>query len=153
MGSVREHRHGLDLSQDAAIVLALARTAICFARSRTEEAERWLRVLRMHGRVGGALQALGVGEEPLEPPTDSRDAERRPLNRAELEATIQRVSDRAEDFARRTGASTVGTVHVLFGVLAIYGQAFDRELYRRGASRDELFERLAGAPVMGADRN
>jgi hypothetical protein len=45
----------------------------------------------------------------------------------------------------------VGTVHVLFGVLAIYGPTFDRELYRRGASREELFERLAGAPVMSAD--
>src|SRR5688500_532681 len=56
----------LPFSQDAAIVLALAETAIPFASTREDEAERWVRVLRLHGQVGGVLQALGVGEAPLE---------------------------------------------------------------------------------------
>ncbi len=34
-------------------------------------------------------------------------------------------------------------MHILVSVLSIYGVDFDRELYRRGASRDELFGRLA----------
>src|SRR4051794_41974719 len=55
----------IGLSQDAAIVLALAETAIPFAVSREDEAERWVRLLRLHGQVGLALQALGVGEAPL----------------------------------------------------------------------------------------
>src|SRR3954471_4861952 len=55
----------MKLSQDAAIVLGLAGTAMSFAHSREDEAERWLRVLRMHGRVGEALQGLGVPEAPL----------------------------------------------------------------------------------------
>jgi hypothetical protein len=32
---------------------------------------------------------------------------------------------------------------VLFAVFEIYGKSFDRALYVRGASRDELIERLA----------
>src|SRR2546421_9949338 len=58
-------RGRMKLSQDAAIVLGLAGTAMAFAHSREDEAERWLRVLRMNGRVGEALQALGVPEAPL----------------------------------------------------------------------------------------
>ena len=55
----------MKLSQDAAIVLGLAATALDFAHGREDEAERWLRVLRMHGQVGEALQGLGVSEAPL----------------------------------------------------------------------------------------
>src|SRR5690606_24386934 len=53
------------LSQDAALVVALAGTAMPFAHSREDEAERWLRTLRLHGTVGATLQALGVGEASL----------------------------------------------------------------------------------------
>src|SRR3954462_10361996 len=63
----------IPLSQDAALVVALAGTAIPFAHSAEDEAERWLRVLRLHGQVGVALQGLGVGEAPLMTPTDGRD--------------------------------------------------------------------------------
>ena len=56
------------LSRDAAMVLGLAGTALPFARTREDEAERWLRVLRLHGGVAGALQAVGVGEAPLQRP-------------------------------------------------------------------------------------
>ena len=55
----------IPLSQDAALVVALAGTAMPFAHSAEDEAERWLRALRLHGQVGAALQALGVGESPL----------------------------------------------------------------------------------------
>lgn len=134
----------LQLSQDAAIVLALARTAMPFAGSHHEEAERWLRLLRMHGEVGMALQALGVGEAPLEPPSDDRSvaAYRNPGSRSGA-ASVQLTCERSFEFARSSLATSVGTVHVLFAVLSIYGAAFDHELYRRGASREELFERLA----------
>src|SRR4051794_32410652 len=58
-------RERMPLSQDGAIVLGLAATAVPFATSLEDEAERWLRVLRMHGQVGAVLQALGVPEGPL----------------------------------------------------------------------------------------
>ena len=51
-------RH-IPLSQDAALVVALAGTAMPFAHSAEDEAERWLRALRLHGQVGATLQALG----------------------------------------------------------------------------------------------
>jgi hypothetical protein len=55
-----------ELAPDAAMVLGIAATAMPFARTRQEEAERWLRVLRLHGDVGATLQALGVSEGALQ---------------------------------------------------------------------------------------
>src|SRR4051812_8193315 len=130
------------VSQDAAIVLALASTAIPFATSVQDEAARWLRVLRLHGQVGITLQALGVPESPLETgtagpppePTERRSRDRDPV------VEVTRLS---RELARRRGAEVTGTVDVLFALLAVYGKSFDRALYSRGTSRDELLECLA----------
>jgi hypothetical protein len=123
------------LSQDAAIVLGLAETAVPFASSFEDEAERWVRVLRMHGTVGATLQALGVGEAPLE--TTAAPAATR-LQRDVVGA----VESCARSFAWQRGRGPVTTVDVLFGVIEVYGTAFDRALYVRGATRDELLGRL-----------
>ena len=61
------------LSQDAALVTALAGTAMPFAHSTEDQVERWLRALRLHGRVGAAMQALGVGEAALIGHADAAD--------------------------------------------------------------------------------
>src|ERR1700755_3672371 len=53
------------LAPDAAMVLGIAATAIPFARTPEDEAERWLRVLRLHGEVGSVLQSLGVSEDSI----------------------------------------------------------------------------------------
>jgi hypothetical protein len=126
------------LSQDAAIVLALALTAMPFAYSEADQAERWLRILRLHGRVGAVLQAIGVPERPFETLAEpfSGDAEG-------ADAVVSAVSETAADFARRHGAKTVDTVHVLMAVLAVQGPAFDRALYARGTSREEIFDRIS----------
>jgi hypothetical protein len=130
----------LSLSQDAAIVLTLAETALPFAASHEDEAERWVRVLRMHGQVGGVLQALGVGEAPLQtiadPPMASKTS-RQGHN------VVSDVGSAAKRFATGRGAKLVGTVDVLFAVFEIYGKTFDRALYVRGTTREELIERLA----------
>jgi len=127
-------------SQDAAIVLGLAATAMDFAHGREDEAERWLRVLRMHGLVGEALQGLGVSEAPLmthaRPAPDSADVP--PAGPDPVDV----VCLRAVGMARLRGADRVGTVDVLFAVLQTYESAFDRALYIRGTSREELLERL-----------
>ena len=130
------------LSQDAAIVLALAETAIPFASSIRDEAERWVRILRMHGQVGECLQALGVGEAPLESMSQPR-AVRLLRRRAIGEDIVEIVADKAGKFAGERKADCVTTCDILFAVFEVYGPAFDRALYARGATRDELLERLA----------
>jgi len=141
------------MSQDAAVVMALARTAMPFAASYHEEAERWLRLLRMHGEVGSALQALGVGEAPLEPQSTERGAAVSRVGSRSGNGVVELIAARAFEFAAANDSGTVGTVHILFAILSVYGIAFDHELYRRGASRDELFAKLAShdAPVQAGD--
>lgn len=130
-------------SQDAAIVLALAETAIPFASSLEDEAERWVRVLRLHGQVGEALQALGVGEAPLETAVAHPRAVRILRRRPRTDDVVMTVTREAERLAGTRGAEMVATIDVLFAVLAVYGKVFDRALYIRGASREELLERLS----------
>ena len=131
------------LSQDAALVVALAGTAMPFAHSAEDEAERWLRALRLHGQVGAALQALGVGEAPLMTGADpEQDGPGTPPLGADV---LDEVTRRAGGFALTREAETVGTPDLLFAVFDIYGKLFDRVLYLRGTSREELTERLAGA--------
>jgi hypothetical protein len=120
-------------------VLALAGTAVPFAHSAEDEAERWLRALRMHGQVGAALQALGVGEGSLVTGSDPADDGQTRGFGAGVIAEITRFAGR---FAIARKAETLGTVDVLFAVLQIYDRLFDRVLYARGTSRDELFEQL-----------
>ena len=132
------------LSQDAAIVLGLAGTAMSFAHSREDEAERWLRVLRMHGRVGEVLQGLGVPEAPLM--TYARPVPSPAATRSADGDPVDAICRRAVRMANARAADRVGTLDVLFAVLATYGGAFDRALYVRGTSREELLERLVSAP-------
>jgi hypothetical protein len=129
-------------SQDAAIVLGLAGTAVPFAASLEEEAERWLRVLRLHGHVGAAMQALGIPEAPLETPAQPKHA--RLDKKRTGEDTVRVVAERAARLARNRGADRVSTLELLFAVVEVYGRAFDRALYERGSSRDELLGHLAG---------
>ena len=134
----------IPLSQDAALVVALVGTAIPFAHSEEDEAERWLRAMRLHGQVGATLQALGVGEAPLMTGGEQDQAEGHvtpPLG-AEV---LDDVTDRAAEFATARGAENVGTTDILFAVFDVYGKHFDRVLYMRGTSRDELVERLTAA--------
>jgi hypothetical protein len=133
----------IPLSQDAALVVALAGTAMPFAHSAEDEAERWLRALRLHGQVGAALQAIGVGESPLM--TSSADEADGPASPPLGPEVLDEVTRRAGEFAEARTADTVGTPDLLFAVLDVYGKLFDRVLYLRGTSRDELAERLPHA--------
>ena len=131
----------IPLSQDAALVVALAGTAIPFAHSAEDEAERWLRSLRLHGKVGCTLQALGDGEAPLM--TGAHPADE-PVGTAPYGAiVVDKVCRQAKVFAGARDARTVGTADVLFAVLSAYGKLFDRALYMRGTDREELLGKLA----------
>ena len=136
------------LSQDAAIVLGLARTAVPFAASKEDEAERWVRVMRLHGQVGQAMQALGIGEAPLESPAVPR-AVRLIHDRTDSAQVVEQVEARALELAAERRAQLVSTVDVFFALLDIYSTTFERALYARGATRVELIAELSrdGFPV------
>ena len=66
------------------------------------------------------------------------------------ENIVEIIADRARELARFRRSGVISTVDVLFGVLDVYDRSFDRALYIRGCSREELLERLAAqtpAPV------
>jgi len=139
-----------DLAPDAAMVLGIASTALPFARTPEAEAERWLRVLYMHGEVGIVLHALGVGEGPLRAPFEGADRERgAPAGAGDRDA-VALVIEQAIHIAGRRGAARVATTDLLLAVMRVYGAAFDRVLQAHGANRDEVIERLgAGEPAPG----
>ncbi len=146
------------LAPDAAIALGIASTAMPFARTADEQVERWLRVLRLHGHVGIALQAIGVSEVPLS------GAEHRPCEhhargarasdreggatgarpRAERDA-VARVTEHATRIAEDRHQQTLTTTDILLAVMHVYGQDFDRVLHEHGTDRDEVLERLHAA--------
>jgi anti-sigma B factor antagonist len=136
------------LSPDAALVLGLASTAIPFADSRAAEAERWLRVLRMHGDASRTLNALGFGESAVAAralgPADAA-AEADPRDAVGL------VAEWATRIAGERCSSTVGTIDLLAGVMAVYGGSFDRVLRAHGADPDELLERVREGYAPGRD--
>jgi hypothetical protein len=140
-GVLTQEGRQIPLSQDAALVVALAGTAMAFAHSAEDEAERWLRAMRLHGQVGAALQGLGVGESPLM--TGSEPGEEPAGSPPHGHLAVDDVQARAMTLAAARDAGTVGTVDVLFAVIELYGRLFDRALYLRGTSREELVERLA----------
>jgi hypothetical protein len=134
----------IPLSQDAALVVALAGTAIPFAHSAEDEAERWLRAMRLHGQVGAILQGLGVGEAPLMTGSEHEHSEGHGTPNMGPDV-LDDVTTRASQFAVAREAENVGTPDILFAVLDVYGKLFDRALYLRGTSREELVERLTSA--------
>jgi hypothetical protein len=124
---------------DAALVLGMASTAIPFASSREEEAERWLRILRLHGEAGAVLQSLGVSEGPLEGPGAREERESAPQD---VEDVVDRVGDAAAAAAGQRQAQCFTTVDVLDAVIDVYGNDFNQVLRAHGTDRQEVLERL-----------
>lgn len=137
------------LSADSAMVIGLVSTALPFADSAIEEAERWLRVLRLHGEAGRVLTALGLSEAPLPdaggpPPAGRREAA------AAGSDPIDAVTDHARRAAAERGAATVGTADLLRGAMALYGAEFDWTLRAHGCDPAEVLERLAASDAVNA---
>ena len=128
------------LAPDAELVLGIAATAIPFARTSDAEAERWLRVLRLHGDVGVALQGLGVSEVPLA--GANGEHEHPGHSHAGAHDAVAHVTEQATLIASRRGAAGVATADVLMAVMQVYGEDFERVLWTHGTDRDEVLERL-----------
>jgi ATP-dependent Clp protease ATP-binding subunit ClpA len=132
------------LAPDAAMVLGIAATAIPFARTPEDEAERWLRLLRLHGEVGAVLQAIGVSEDSLRIHAEHVDPTQSPPGEdPEHRDVIARVGERALRIAQERGVSGVGTTDLLMAVLEVYGSVFERALRAHGTDVEEVLERLA----------
>lgn len=141
------------LAPDAAMTLAIASTAMPFARTPEAQVERWLRVLRMNGQVGIALQALGVSEAPL--PGGEESSHRRGAHAESAAAddrdAVARVSEHAVRIAGERGAGAIATTDLLMAVMHVYGEDFDRVLRAHGTDRQEVLERLELAAVATPD--
>jgi hypothetical protein len=127
---------------DAAMVLGMAATAMPFAPSVDAEAERWLRILRLYGDAGTALQGLGVSEAPLEPIGREAEDERPAMTRLDGRGVVAAVTEHAIRAAGRRGAGTIGTSDVFVAVMQVYGADFDRVLWAHGTDSEEVLERL-----------
>jgi hypothetical protein len=137
---------GPTLAPDAAIVLGIASTAMPFARTPEDEVERWLRLLRLHGQTGTALQALGVSEGPLPEADHSPAGGGEPGNPAGGgRDAVARVTEQAIRVAGERGARSLTTTDVLIAVIHVYGDEFDRALRAHGTDRDEVLERLGSS--------
>jgi anti-sigma B factor antagonist len=142
----------LSLSADAALVVGLASTAIPFADSRAEEAERWLRMLRLQGDAGHALSGLGFGETPLVEIASDDDEPSERAHEDEPRDAVSCVTELAARAAAEHGAPTIGTAELLLGVIAAYGADFDRVLRAHGVEPAELAEQLRGAVASATHR-
>jgi hypothetical protein len=133
------------------MVLGIASTAMPFARTREDEAERWLRLLRLHGEVGIALQSLGVSEMAL-PQTEGASEDSPAADPAETAGpdAVRAVTEQTVRIAGERGANGVGTTDVLMAVMHVYGEDFDRVLLAHGTDRDEVLDRIASAAATPA---
>jgi hypothetical protein len=136
----------VELGSEAAIALGIASTAMGFALTPQESAEQWLRILRLHGKAGVALQALGVAEGRLKT-TPAGPPQTEPLDQETGEQMLRQVTDAA--FATAAGREDpvhrpahITTTDLLLAVMDVYGEHFDKALEAHGAQRDELLERL-----------
>jgi hypothetical protein len=132
------------VAPDAAMVLGIASTAIPFALSADEEAERWLRVLRLHGDVGVALQALGVSEDSLVS-SDPLNGDEPQGQESPQRDAVKHIAEQAVAIAAARHSPGVATTDVLVAVMKVYGAHFDRVLRTHGTDRDEVLERLGVA--------
>jgi anti-sigma B factor antagonist len=133
------------LSADAALMLGIASTAMPFAQSTEDQAERWLRALRTHGEAGGLLASLGVSEAPLGELEDETPDEPATPGDADAVAT---VTESASRIAASRTAAKLGTIDVLLAVIEVYGTTFYRVLSAHGVDPAELAARIApGEPA------
>jgi anti-anti-sigma factor len=136
------------LTADAALMLGIASTAMPFAQSAEDQAERWLRTLRNHGESGAILASLGLSETALEDP--ERDGDDAPAERGDPDA-VGTVTNEAGRIAAERGAPKLGTLDVLMAVTSVYGPIFYRALAAHGVDPAELTARLAGAEAATAE--
>jgi anti-sigma B factor antagonist len=129
------------LTADAALMLGIASTAMPFAQSSEEQAERWLRALRNHGESGAILASLGLSEGALE--ELGAEPENQAATRGDPDA-VATVTGQAGRIALERGAPKIATTDVMLAVTRVYGPTFYRALAAHGVDPAELTVRMSG---------
>ena len=125
------------LTSRAAIIAAVASTAIPFARTRTEQASRWLRILRGDSDAAIALMSL-VGSDH---PQLESDRGSRPL------LSPDTIVEQAARFAEPRGAAA-GGLDILAAVLQAYRDELQPALEPDLAAYDAFIEQLSSASAV-----
>ena len=136
------------LTADAALMLGIASTAMPFAQSAEDQAERWLSALRNHGESGAILASLGLSEAVLEPADEDHGEEGFAPGDPDAVAT---VTSAASQIASDRGAAKLGTTEVLQAVINVYGATFYRVLSAHGVDPAELKARMAASEPAQAE--
>jgi anti-sigma B factor antagonist len=133
------------LTPDAAIVLGIAASAMPFARSSAEQAERWLRILCRYGDSAVVLAALGITDElpdaAGERAEGAKRAEQSPERPVDSDpvATVTRCAELA---THDRGASGIRPSDLLQAVMSVYGPQFEHVLMLHGVESADVIERL-----------
>lgn len=136
------------LTADAALMLGITSSAMPFARSTEEQAERWLRALRNHGEAGALLASLGLSEATLHPPETESQTVASPVVDPDA---VSSVTNAAGEIAAERGGPKLSTTDVLEAVIRVYGATFYRVLSTHGVDPAELKSRLSGAEAAPAE--
>jgi hypothetical protein len=125
------------LSADAGLALGLASTAMPFARDGIAQAERWLRVLSLHGETAAILGCLALdgsaGAPGLSDPAPANASDAAPPA-----DPVAEVSMCAGRLAAARQSPYVRTIDILLAVLDVYGSAVEAALQRWGMTGAEV---------------
>jgi hypothetical protein len=135
----------LKFSREAVLVLGIGGSFLPFCESPHGEVERWLRLLRLQGRAGRVLRALGVSDDSLSP--DGTVTARRAYGRSG-QHVIDLVSAAAIASCLARDGAAVETSDILSGLIETYGTLFEETLEAHGTSAREVQELL---PFAGAE--
>jgi len=130
------------LTPDAAMVLGIAASAMPFARSSAEQAERWLRILCRYGDSAVVLASLGITDElpdaAGERAEGAEPSPERPVDRDPV-ATVTRSAELA---AHDRGESGIRPSDLLQAVMSVYGSQFEHVLMLHGVGSADVIEGL-----------
>ena len=129
------------LTEDAAVVLGIAATAIPFARSVDAQAEQWLRALSRSGDTGIALKVFGAHD--VEPDAMRDDLEPDAETAWSVDADVVTAVTRQASQLAVHHDRPIQTDDLLEAVAKLYGRVFDRVLARHGVDREELLKALS----------
>jgi anti-sigma B factor antagonist len=145
-GSIEPAHVQASFTEDAAVVVGIASTAMPFAQSLEAQTECWLRALRRSGDAGIVLMSLETSDDPLEAAAklaaEDHAAPRLGIDE-DVVATVTRHARVITDVHKHR---KIRTNDLLAAVMDVYGATFDRVLGRHGININDLIKQLGLSP-------